>query len=166
MTMNNGSNIKKAGQLMKRSISRLPYIVYILQLTVGKGLNLVRVLVLQAKRLIDFFNISPKQRERLHTAQEFLRYTSIKHVIRDVSTWEHLIELKRAIKFLPGQLKSDLNKDAQKDGEKLEKIILSDNEWKLYMPPKLFWTAVIISKIPNSIMASQIILALYIVNYI
>ncbi|EXX72453.1 hypothetical protein RirG_069230 [Rhizophagus irregularis DAOM 197198w] len=36
----------------------------------------------------------------------------------------------------------------------------------LYIPPKLFWTAVIISKIPNSIMASQIILALYIVNYI
>ncbi|CAB4417942.1 unnamed protein product [Rhizophagus irregularis] len=32
----------------------------------------------------------------------------------------------------------------------------------LYMQPKLFWAAVIISKIPNSIMASQIILALYI----
>jgi hypothetical protein len=30
--------------------------------------------------------------------------------------------------------------------------------------PKLFWTAVIINKIPNSITAFQIILALYIVN--
>ncbi|EXX59906.1 hypothetical protein RirG_184720 [Rhizophagus irregularis DAOM 197198w] len=36
----------------------------------------------------------------------------------------------------------------------------------LYMPSKLFWAAIIISKIPNSIMTSQIILALYIVNYI
>jgi len=60
-------------------------------------------------------------------------------VIGDVSTrwnstyyaWEHLIELKRAIKFLPGQLKSDLNKDTQKDGEKLEKIMLSNDEWLL-----------------------------------
>ncbi|GET01380.1 zinc finger BED domain-containing protein 1-like [Rhizophagus clarus] len=110
-----------------------------LQLTIGKGLNLVKTLILRAKRLIDFFNFSPKQRERLQTAQEFLGYTQIKHVIGDVSTrwnstycaWEHLIELKRAIKFLPGQLKSDLNKDAQKDGEKLKKIMLSDNEWLL-----------------------------------
>ncbi|GES76765.1 zinc finger BED domain-containing protein 1-like [Rhizophagus clarus] len=91
MTTDNGSNIKKAGRLMERSISRLPCTVHTLQLTVGKGLNLNST----------FY------------------------------AWERLIELKRAIKFLPGQLKSDLNKDAQKDGEKLEKIMLSDDEWKL-----------------------------------
>ncbi|GES90585.1 hypothetical protein GLOIN_2v1482909 [Rhizophagus clarus] len=69
-----------------------------LQLTIGKGLNLVKTLILQNSTYY---------------------------------AWDHLIELKRAIKFLPGQLKSDLNKDAQKDGEKLEKIMLSDNEWLL-----------------------------------
>ena len=139
LTTDNGSNIKKAGRLMADSILHLPCAAHTLQLTVGKGLNLVKELVLRAKRLVDFFNVSPKQRERLQTAQEFLGYSSIKHVIGDVSTrwnstyyaWERLIELKRAIKFLPGQLKSDLDKDAQKDGEKLEKIMLSDEEWSL-----------------------------------
>ncbi|GES76810.1 zinc finger BED domain-containing protein 1-like [Rhizophagus clarus] len=140
MTTDNRSNIKKAGQLVEVAIFRLLCTAHTLQLvTIGKGLNLVKTLILRAKRLIDFFNFSPKQRERLQTAQEFLGYTQIKHVIGDVSTrwnstyyaWERLIELKRAIKFLPGQLKSDLNKDAQKDGEKLEKIMLSDDEWLL-----------------------------------
>ncbi|CAB4441156.1 unnamed protein product [Rhizophagus irregularis] len=53
------------------------------------------MLVLWAKRLIDFFNILPKQQ------------------------------------FLPDQLKLDLNKDAQKDEEKLEKIMFFNDEWKL-----------------------------------
>ena len=53
------------------------------------------------------------------------------HVGISYYAWERLIELKRAIKFLPGQLKSDLNKDTQKDGEKLEKIMLSNDEWLL-----------------------------------
>ena len=75
MTTDNGSNIKKAGRLMEAAIFRLPCTAHTLQLTVGKGLNLVKALVLRAKRLIDFFNFSPKQRERLQTAQEFLGYT-------------------------------------------------------------------------------------------
>ncbi len=124
---------------MENTIFRLPYAAHTLQLSVGKGLNLVKNLVFRTKRLIDFFNISLKQREWLQTTQEFLGYASIKHIIDDVSTcwnstyyaWERLIELKRAIKFLPRQLKSDLNKDTQKDGEKLEKIMLSDDEWLL-----------------------------------
>jgi hypothetical protein len=136
LTTDNGSNIKKAGRLMKSTVFRLSCAAHTLQLSIGKGLNLVKVLIFRAKRLIDFFHISPKQRERLQTAQEFLGYNSINHVIGDVSTcwnstyyaWEHLIELKRAIKFLPEQLKSDLNKDVQKDGERLEKIMLSDDE--------------------------------------
>ena len=72
LTTDNGSNIKKAGRLMATTIFHLPCAAHTLQLTVGKGLNLVKELVLRAKRLIDFFNISPKQRERLQTAQEFL----------------------------------------------------------------------------------------------
>jgi hypothetical protein len=86
MTTDNRSNIKKACRLMERTISRLPCTAHTLQLTVGKGLNLVKALVLRAKRLIDFFNISSKQRERLQTVQEFLGYASIKHVVGDVST--------------------------------------------------------------------------------
>ena len=60
MTTDNGSNIKKAGRLMEATIFRLPCTVHTLQLTVGKGFDLVKALVLRAKRLIDFFNISPK----------------------------------------------------------------------------------------------------------
>jgi len=48
---------------MENTIFRLPYAAHTLQLSVGKGLNLVKNLVFRTKRLIDFFNISLKQRE-------------------------------------------------------------------------------------------------------
>ena len=62
LTTDNGSN---AGRLMVDSILHLPCAAHMLQLIVGKGLNLVKELVLCAKRLVDFFNVSPKQHERL-----------------------------------------------------------------------------------------------------
>ena len=45
--------------------------------------------------------------------------------------WKRLLKLKRVIIFLPSHLKSDLNADIRKDGEKLERIMLSNNEWEL-----------------------------------
>lgn len=138
LTTDNGSNIKKAAKIMN-TVDRLPCAAHTLQLTVGKGLNVIKVLILRVKRLIDFFNISPKQAERLNAAQKELNYTNISSVIGDVSTrwnssfyaWRRLLKLKRAIIFLPSRLQSDLNSDVRKDGQKLQRIILTNDEWKL-----------------------------------
>jgi len=138
LTTDNGSNIKKAAQIMG-NIDRLPCAAHTLQLTVSKGLNIIKVLILRAKRLIDFFHISPKQSERLNAAQKELNYASVSSVIGDVSTrwnssfyaWKRLLRLKRAILFLPNRLQSDLNADVRKDGQKLQRIMLTSDEWKL-----------------------------------
>ncbi len=63
----NSSNMKKAVKdmgLISSNIRWQPCTAHTLQLVVGKGLNLVKLLVLRAKRLIDFF-LKPKQSERL-----------------------------------------------------------------------------------------------------
>ena len=82
---NNSSNIKKAAQIIG-NIDHLSCAAHTLQLTVSKGLNIIKVLNLRAKQLIDFFHISPKQSERLNAAQKKLNYTSISSVIGDVLT--------------------------------------------------------------------------------
>ena len=45
LTTDNGSNIKKAAQIMG-NIDRLPCAAHTLQLTVSKGLNIIKVLIL------------------------------------------------------------------------------------------------------------------------
>lgn len=68
----NGSNMKKAINNMNKisqNISWQPCAAHTLQLIVGKGLNLVKLLVLRAKRLIDFF-LRPKQSQRLYDIQK------------------------------------------------------------------------------------------------
>jgi hypothetical protein len=58
----NGANIKKAIKEMNKIASNIrwqPCTAHTLQLVVGKGLNSVKVLVLRAKKLIDFF-LRPK----------------------------------------------------------------------------------------------------------
>lgn len=72
ITTDNGSNMKKAIKdmgLISSNIRWQPCIAHTLQLVVGKGLNLVKLLVLRAKRLIDFF-LRPKQSERLEEIQK------------------------------------------------------------------------------------------------
>ena len=113
LTTDNGSNIKKASRLIN-TIDRLPCAAHTLQLTVGKGLNIIKVLVLRVKRLIDFFHVSPKQTERLMAAQHELGYKKVVSVVGDVSTrwnsslytWQRLLILKCAIIFLPTHLQS------------------------------------------------------------
>jgi hypothetical protein len=68
----NGANIKKAVKnmaLVSSNIRWQPCTAHTLQLVVGKGLNLVKLLVLRTKRLIDFF-LRPKQSERLEEIQK------------------------------------------------------------------------------------------------
>lgn len=72
----NGANIKKAIKDMKSSSNNItwqPCTAHTLQLIVGKGLSSVKLLVLRAKRLIDFF-LRPKQSERLEEIQKNSRF--------------------------------------------------------------------------------------------
>ena len=68
MTTDNGSNMVKAGKLMKE-LTRLPCTAHTLQLVVGKGLVPAEVLIARAKRLINFFT-TPKQTEKLLEIQK------------------------------------------------------------------------------------------------
>ena len=74
ITTDNGSNMVKAGKLLKdfNNITRLPCAAHMLQLVVGKGLIPAERLVAQAKRLISFFT-TPKQTERLIEIQQNMR---------------------------------------------------------------------------------------------
>lgn len=68
----NGSNMKKAIKEMNKITSNIQWqscAAHTLQLVVGKGLNSVKLLVLRAKRLIDFF-LRPKQSQRLNDIQK------------------------------------------------------------------------------------------------
>ncbi|CAB5208340.1 unnamed protein product [Rhizophagus irregularis] len=74
ITTDNGSNVVKAGKILKdhNNITRIPCTTHTLQLVVGKGLFPAERLVARAKRLISFFT-TPKQTERLIEAQKKLR---------------------------------------------------------------------------------------------
>ena len=64
--------MKKAIKEMNEITSNIkwqPYVAHTLQLVVGKGLNSVKLLVLRAKKLIDFF-LRPKQSQRLEEIQK------------------------------------------------------------------------------------------------
>jgi hypothetical protein len=67
----NGSNIKKAIKNMNSISPNITWqscTAYTLQLVIGKGLACVKLFVLRAKQLIDFF-MRPKQSERLENIQ-------------------------------------------------------------------------------------------------
>ena len=72
ITTDNRANMKKAIKNMSLIVMNIkwqPCTTYTLQLVVGKGLNVVKLLVLRSKRLIDFF-LRPKQSERLEQIQK------------------------------------------------------------------------------------------------
>ncbi|CAG8609962.1 3585_t:CDS:2 [Gigaspora margarita] len=122
-------------------LNRISCTAHVLQLSVRKGLNVIRHLVLRVKRLIDFFNNSLKQAEYLLTAQKDLKFKKHLSTIGDISTWwnssyyawERLLQLKRAILYLPSRFQSDESMSVRKDGERLACIMLTDNEWILWM---------------------------------
>src|SRR5205823_13623459 len=68
ITTDNGSNVKKAIGDME-GVEWLGCIAHTLHLIVGKGLMPAQVLVMRAKRLIDFF-MRPKQSKRLEEIQK------------------------------------------------------------------------------------------------
>ena|SRR5687767_1034030 len=71
ITTDNGANMKRAIKDMSEishNITWQPCTAHTLQLVVRKGLACVKLLVLRAKQLIDFF-MRPKQSERLENIQ-------------------------------------------------------------------------------------------------
>jgi len=143
ITTDNGSNIIKAAKLLKEefNIERIACAAHTLQLAINKSLRSsveLQQIILRSKRLINFFR-SPKQFEHFKKAQEELNYESILKPITDFSTcWNstfyalsHLIELKRAIVYLPSRLVADKNIENNKDGRKLKKVMLSSREWEI-----------------------------------
>lgn len=118
----NGSNMVKAVRLID-GVIRIPCTAHTLQLIIGKGLELATVLVLRAKRLIQFF-MSPKQMERLKDVQIELNYDNILGAISDVSTrwnstylaWDRLLYLRDAIEELAAKLFRDRDSNVKKDG--------------------------------------------------
>ncbi|CAG8599404.1 6883_t:CDS:1, partial [Ambispora gerdemannii] len=132
---NNELNIIKAISYLN-NITRIPCTAHILQLTIGKGLAPVLVFISRTKCLNWFFTY-PKQIERLQTTQTFLNYPKILGVVCDVSThwnslylvWDRLLYLKDAIEQLAIDLSRDQDSTIRKDGHRLKKINLMDDEW-------------------------------------
>jgi len=143
VTTDNGSNMVKAMKLLKQEFpntERIACAAHTLQLVVNKGLKSseeLQRLILRAKRLITFLR-KPKQCEHLLAVQQELNYDKILKPIQEVSTrwnsvfyaFERLLELQHAIIFLPSRLKADKNKENNKDGKKLDSIMLSSKEWE------------------------------------
>ena len=68
VTTDNGSNVKKAIKNMK-DVEWVGCTAHTLHLVVGKGMLPAQILILRAKRLINFF-MRPKQSERLEEIQK------------------------------------------------------------------------------------------------
>ena len=77
--------------------------------------------------------------ERLEQVQRKLNYTDILHCIQDVSTrwnssyyaWDRLFFLKDAIIQLQTDLSTSTDREIKKDGNRLKRLLLNDDEWEL-----------------------------------
>jgi zinc finger BED domain-containing protein 1 (E3 SUMO-protein ligase ZBED1) len=139
----NGANIKSTFPILIQkdkceNIHRIPCAAHTLQLAIGKGLAPVEILIARVKRIINFFS-TQKQIEKLEEAQSKLHYQDILRCIQDVSTrwnssyyaWDRLFYLKDAITRLQADLLTSTNREDKNDGNKLRKIMLSEEEWEL-----------------------------------
>ncbi|GBC25170.2 zinc finger BED domain-containing protein 4-like [Rhizophagus irregularis DAOM 181602=DAOM 197198] len=155
----NGSNMKAAVNILNQKndkIQRLPCVAHTLQLTVIKALKSINKQVKRYRKLVKFFQ-SPKQSERLQEVQNELNKktqpsnedsddeplenlpTSILKNINEVPTrwnskynsWKRLIELKKPIIRLNATLHLEDDKNDKLDGERLQKIMLCEEEWVL-----------------------------------
>ena len=138
----NAASMVKSVRLLKNEfgIERISCAAHTLQLVIGKALTCninIQIFILRVKRLVYFFS-SPKQLEHLISAQEQLNYSKIYKTVKDVQTrwnssfysWKRLLLLKGALIYLPNKLKADNIKENNKDGNRLERIMLSEEEWK------------------------------------
>jgi hypothetical protein len=135
-TTDNGSNVLKAIRLMG-DVQSISCAAHTLHLSVTKGLAQVTKFIKRVKNLMMFFTASPKQNDRLRAAQEQCGFVRILDVQLDVKTrwnsaliaWKRLNELRRPIQYLANTLHLSQDWSDKEDGDYLEKIVLTLNEW-------------------------------------
>ncbi|GBC38914.2 zinc finger BED domain-containing protein 4-like [Rhizophagus irregularis DAOM 181602=DAOM 197198] len=108
----NGSNIRKACNNISIG-KRIPCAAHTLQLSIGKGLDIIKELIGKCKHLISFLS-ADKKKQQLKESQIYL-----------------LIILKPAIQMLKASLMSNTNSITRKEGEKLEVLCPTIYEWKV-----------------------------------
>jgi hypothetical protein len=150
----NGSNVKKTCNDMGIG-ERIPCAVHTLQLSIGKGLDMAKILINKCKCLIAFLaNDKKKQQlresqiylyrqQQLQKDEDELEKEAEKHVFLDVvkannTRWnstlyafQRLIILKPAISMLKTSLINDRSLRIRKEGEKLEELYPTAHEWKV-----------------------------------
>lgn len=142
ITTDNAASMVKSIRLLgnELDIKRISCAAHTLQLVIGKALSCnanIQIFILRVKRLVYFFS-TPKQLEHLIAAQKQLNYSKTYRTVKDVQTrwnssfysWKRLLLLKNALVYLPNKLKADQVKENAKDGLRLERIMLSEDEWK------------------------------------
>ena len=149
----NASNMKKACNYME--IERIPCSAHTLQLSIGKGLDTIKILINKCKLLISFLS-ADKKKQQLKESQIYLyrqqemqeteellekkadNLICLNMVKANNTRWnstlyafQRLIILKPAISMLKASLLSDMSLYIRKEGERLEELYLTVYEWKV-----------------------------------
>ncbi|CAG8752946.1 16404_t:CDS:2, partial [Rhizophagus irregularis] len=151
----NGSNVRKACNNISIG-KRIPCAAHTLQLSIGKGLDIIKELIGKCKHLISFLS-ADKKKQQLKESQIYLyRQQAMQEtedkdlkgkaeniicldVIKANNTrwnstlyaFQRLIILKPAIQMLKASLMSNTNSITRKEGEKLEVLCPTIYEWKV-----------------------------------
>lgn len=150
----NASNVKKACNNLGIG-ERIPCTAHTLQLSIGKGLEVIKALIDKCKHLITFLS-TDKKKQQLRESQIYLyRQQAMQlqiqneeldedknpiclDVIKANNTrWnstlyalQRLVTLKSAISMLKVSLMNDTNSYIRKEGERLEELYPTAYEWK------------------------------------
>ena len=149
----NASNMKKACNYME--IERIPCSAHTLQLSIGKGLDTIKILINKCKLLISFLSADKKKQQlkesqiylyrqqEMQETEELLEKKADNLICLNVvkannTRWnstlyafQRLIILKPAISMLKASLLSDMSLYIRKEGERLEELYLTVYEWKV-----------------------------------
>ena len=150
----NASNVKKACNNMSIG-ERIPCAAHTLQLSIGKGLDVIKNLIDKCKHLISFLSNDKKKQQlkesqiylyrqqKLQLETEDLEKNAEKLVCLDVikannTRWnstlyafQRLAILKPAIQMLKASLMNETSSYSRKEAEKLEKLCPTIGEWNV-----------------------------------
>jgi len=150
----NASNVKKACNNMSIG-ERIPCAAHTLQLSIGKGLDVIKNLIDKCKHLISFLSNDKKKQQlkesqiylyrqqKLQLETEDLEKNAEKLVCLDVikannTRWnstlyafQRLAILKPAIQMLKASLMNETSSYSRKEAEKLEKLCPTISEWNV-----------------------------------